>query len=217
MIEPPSLESKVLASVFVATSSGDVSLTLARGEVLMVAGPNGAGKSALLYSIYRSIGKGLADYYAGHRQITFNHGWENVSSDKDQLATYQFENFSSSNRYKNHWSEDVFNSIIKRLFQDEVKYNSDLVELLDHDPINAQKFKKTNPSPIAKLNSVFDAARMAVRFEVDVRGLRATRGIGKYDIDQLSDGERAALFIAGAILIQDPAYPLHACVHNVPQ
>jgi ABC-type cobalamin/Fe3+-siderophores transport system ATPase subunit len=203
MTIPTSSDPIILASASFATNSGSTSLNITRGQVVMVAGPNGAGKSALLYSIYRSIGPTRSHYYAGHRQITFNHGWENSSQDIDQLKTSLFQNYDSSNRYKNHWAEDVFKSIIKRLSQEDAEYKSRIVDILESDPSGAQILKRKDPSPVDKLNTVFKAARMAVRFRIGNRGLRAVRNGAEYEIDQLSDGERSALFIACAVLVQD--------------
>jgi energy-coupling factor transporter ATP-binding protein EcfA2 len=45
---------------------------------------------------------------------------------------------------------------------------------------------------------------MAVRFEQTNWGIRARRDGQFYDIDQLSDGERAALLVVAAIIVQDP-------------
>lgn len=38
---------------------------------------------------------------------------------------------------------------------------------------------------------------------IDPLGLLVCRGDSKYQIDQMSDGERAAFFLAGAIITQD--------------
>lgn len=204
MIETENPPSVTLASFQLPTGSGAATIEIKTGDAFMVAGPNGAGKSALLYTIYRAIGAGRSEYYPGHRQITFNNGWDNLAQDIDQMRTNMFTNVDIFNRYKNHWAEDYFKSVVRRLANADAAYNSSLVSLIDDDAEKAVLRKKKFPGPIETLNRVFQSARMAVRFKASGRGLRVIRGPVEYDIDQLSDGERAALFIAGAVIVQEP-------------
>lgn len=193
-----------LAHISIATPSGPVPISIRTGDAFMVAGPNGVGKSALLYSIYRSIGSGKAEYYPGHRQITFNNGWDTLGQDIDQLRTNLYTHVDVFNRYKNHWAEDMFKSVVRRLSNLDATHNARISQLLDLSADEAIKYKAENTGPIETLNAVFAAARMAVRFVPSGRGLRAKREGMEYDIEQLSDGERAALLIAGAVIVQDP-------------
>ncbi|WDA40337.1 AAA family ATPase [Erythrobacter sp. BLCC-B19] len=204
MIDTVNLQPVTLGVVEFLTNSGPAKIPIKTGDAFMVAGPNGAGKSALLYTIYRSVGAGRAEYYPGHRQITFNNGWDNLAQDINQLRTNMFTHVDVFNRYKNQWAEDLFKSVVRRLANTDAAYNAELVRLLGNNPDEAQAEHKAQPGPVETLNRVFQAARMAVRFKSSGRGLRVVRENNEYDIDQLSDGERAALFVAGAVIVQDP-------------
>lgn len=188
----------VLAEFDVQTASGFGRLSMKAGTVTMVTGPNGVGKSAFLYSVYRGIGAGRSEYYPGHRQINFNNGWDNLGQDITQLKLNQYTHIDNFNRYKSAWSEDHFKSVVRRLAQADAAYNAKLIIELkagrDSDIIG----------PLEKLNIVFESARMAVRFVSTPLGIRAERQTIQYDIDQMSDGERAAYFVAAAIIVQEP-------------
>jgi hypothetical protein len=76
-------------------------------------------------------------------------------------------------------------------------------------------------APMEVLNSVFTAARMAVRFRITDIGITADRSGAHYQVDRLSDGERAALFIVsaivnrttpGVIIIDEPERHLHPSI-----
>lgn len=193
-----------LGTIAVPTVDGELQIAIASGQSFMVAGPNGVGKSALLYMMYRAIGAGRAEYYPGHRQITFNQGWDTLGQDIDQLKTNLYTHIEVFNRYKNHWSEDMFKSVVKRLTRADAAYNSRIVAAITRSPEEAKRIKEEFPGPVDVLNRVFSTARLPISFVLSAGGLRARRAGMEYDIDQLSDGERAALLITGAAIVQDP-------------
>ncbi len=85
-------------SIPIDTSAGGEFLHVSTGSVTLVVGPNGVGKSALLQDLYRRLPTGLANYYPGHRQITFSHGWENLQMSLTDLDLNLFQQFDSFNR-----------------------------------------------------------------------------------------------------------------------
>lgn len=220
------------------TSAGMQSLLISPGSITLVTGPNGVGKSALLVTLYRALPQGVGTYLPGHRQINFNNGWETIGQDATQLITNLFQHFDSFNRYKGHWAEDQFKSTIKRLLHTESSYNRNfrgtISDIIATDNAKAVELSKARTSPIDTLNLIFEEARLPVSFTLTADGLSANREGISYQIDAMSDGERAALFIVSTmvtqsdnsvVLIDEPEKHLHpsitallieACVRAMP-
>lgn len=177
-------------------------LAFEQGSITLVAGANGAGKSALLYELFRRLPAQAAAYYPGHRQITFNNGWDNLQQDMLQLSQYFHSQTGNFNRYKSSWAEDHFKMVVKKLQNMESKYRGDLFERFREGAPDALEEARGKASPLGRLNAVFGSAGLAVRLSIDEFGLLVTRGSDTYRVDQMSDGERAALFLVGAIITQ---------------
>lgn len=172
------------------------------GEVTLIAGANGVGKSALLYDLYKSMPLGGATYYPGHRQITFNNGWDNLQQDMTQLVSNFYNHYDAFNRYKGSWGEDHFKSVVKKLGNRETIYRGELFLRIRDEEAAAIAEAKELQSPLGHLNAIFSAAGLMISLSLDETGLLVSRGEARYRIDQMSDGERAALFVVGAILTQ---------------
>lgn len=205
---------------FLETTAGVKPLALPLGTVTLVVGPNGVGKSALLQDIYRKLPTGEASYYPGHRQITFSHGWENMQMSLTDLDANLFSQVDSFNRYKSVWPEEQFKSVIRRLQNSESAYNQELIANLQAGG-DSFSLLSQRASPIQLLNTIFQTARMSVSFKITDIGITAVRGSSEYQIDRLSDGERAALFIAaavvnrrtgGVVIIDEPERHLHPSI-----
>jgi ATPase subunit of ABC transporter with duplicated ATPase domains len=207
-------------SVVLETTAGLQPLALPSGTVTLIVGPNGVGKSALLQDIYRKLPTGQANYYPGHRQITFSHGWENLQMSLTDLDNNLFAQIEGFNRYKSVWPEEQFKSVLRRIQNAEAAYNEELIEQLRTGG-DAAYLLSQKGSPVQLLNTIFQTARMAVSFKLTDIGLTAVRDNSEYQVDRLSDGERAALFLAAAIvnrrsegvlLIDEPERHLHPSI-----
>lgn len=173
------------------------------GQVCLVVGPNGVGKSALLHQLFRNIGQSLSDYYPGHRSITFSHGHENLSMNIADLDKQFWTNTESFNRYRNHWPEEQFKSVIRKIQHAQAAHNEKIIKRI-RDGEDGTILAQLNDSPIAKINHCFHIAGLPIVFDLDIDGFTARRSDNRYSIDRLSDGERAALFIVGAIVTTFP-------------
>ncbi|WP_333914945.1 AAA family ATPase [Sphingomonas sp. LR60] len=165
----------------------------------LVIGPNGAGKSAFAHLIYKSLPQGLAEFFPGHRQIYFSSDhFDFLGQPIDQLHANLYDQGQVSNRFRSAWSEDHLKSVLKRLTNDEFQYVWDIAESAQsYAPIGSEK------GPLSVLNSIFKSVDLPVTFTIEAGQLRATRDGGStYAIDRLSDGERAALLLVAAIIVQ---------------
>ena len=182
-------------------SDGQVSLPLARGKVYIIAGPNGTGKSALLVELYRALGSETATYLPGHRQIHFNSDWDATSRGLEQIYQQLFTNHGHFNRYKNSWAEDQFKSEMRMLQNKAAEYDRSFRSRIQARKTFQEPQDSFLDSPLDRVNEIFSQARLPVRFIPTAKGLSAQRGVGPpYSIERLSDGERAALFIAAAFV-----------------
>lgn len=207
-------------AVVIDSHAGPLPVPLDSGTVTLIVGPNGVGKSALLQDIYRRLPTDQVSYYPGHRQITFSHGWENLQMSLTDLDNNLFAQTEGFNRYKSVWPEEQFKSVLRRLQHAEAAYNQELISRLDPTGDNSSVLSRRE-SPVQLLNTIFQTARMAVSFKLTDIGLTAVRGGAEYQVDRLSDGERAALFVAtaivnrragGVVIIDEPERHLHPSI-----
>lgn len=211
-----------MANIQIQTPQGLNAVNVEPGQVHLIVGPNGVGKSALLQDMYRSQSPGYVSYYPGHRQITFSHGLDNLQMSFLDLTNNLFSQTEGFNRYKSVWPEEQFKHILKRLQNAENAYNHELLDKVRSET-DDQDLLHQQGSPIQLLNRIFEEARMAVRFLLSDDGLSAFRSGSVYTVDRLSDGERAALFMAaavvgrrteGSVLIDEPERHLHPSISS---
>ncbi|WP_083671034.1 AAA family ATPase [Roseomonas gilardii] len=182
------------------TSGDKINLPLEAGQLTLIIGPNGAGKSSLVDEINNAFSSSHeVERFSGYRQIHFN------GDDIDQIGQ-GMETFSNnirigSNRYQNHMSEQHLKSVMKRIMNKQTEAATAALGCIESGMTLAQANQK-HPQPIVTINEIFVAAKLPVKLTVDTVGLRASRDGEIYNISQLSDGERAALLLAGATVIR---------------
>jgi ABC-type cobalamin/Fe3+-siderophores transport system ATPase subunit len=174
-------------------------IRLAIGESTVVAGPNGVGKSALLGEINRCIaGVHGVETFFGNRQIQFQ------SEEIDQvgnLKVLQGQVRDHVTRFRHPWGEQHLKSVVRRITTLQFQNTNDIVRSQDSGLAFAEA-KAKHPEVLARLNGVFEAARLPVRIVLRDGLLKAERDGSEYGIERMSDGERAALLVVGAVLIQ---------------
>lgn len=181
---------------------GAIQLDLRAGECVLVAGPNGTGKSALLSTIYRALGQGSnTEYLPGHRQITFNN--ENIEFTQmlpEQLAMNNYGNPDAHGRYRSLWAEEHLRNTLKMLSRAEIQFSQRALHAVQNNNAAEIALLQHKRSPVGDLNYVFESARLPIQLIFVGGSFRAQRGPVTYTIDKLSDGERAALFIASSVI-----------------
>jgi ABC-type multidrug transport system ATPase subunit len=177
---------------------------LKSGAVFAVVGPNGVGKSALLEEMFGQLRHHAdTEKFSGHRQIYFQ------SDDVDAIglswsALQQNLSNESVNRLRNPFGEQHLRSVIRRIIDRQNQDNHDMMQDI-RSGTSLEDAEARHSIMLDELNGVFSAARMAVDFVIDGGTLRARRSGIVYGIEKMSDGERAALLVAGAVLVRPPS------------
>ena len=178
-------------------------ISLRTGELTAIVGPNGVGKSALIDEISRTLHSySDTELFSGFRQIYFQ------SDDVDQVGQ-SLEQFRAQligvhvNRVRSPWGEQHLRSVVRRIINRQNQDNHDMLDTLKQDQkATLSQVETEHARALDELNSVFEAGRLAVRIIMDNGTLRARRECTTYGIDRMSDGERAALLLVGAILVR---------------
>ncbi|MDE1906565.1 MAG: AAA family ATPase [Rhodospirillales bacterium] len=184
-------------------ASTNLDLSLKSGEAVIVTGPNGAGKSSLLSEIAGNLRAGNAqvETFFGHRHIQF------ASADVDQvgMSLVQLRQNLPHNatRFYNPWGEQHLRSVVRRLIDVQAQRAHAVIEA-QRRGVEFGRAIADNPPVLESLNSIFAAARLPIKIIFSDGTLRVTRGDFNYGIDRMSDGERAALLLVGAVLVQSP-------------
>lgn len=173
-------------------------LHLDRGGLVIVTGPNGVGKSSFIENLRNPDSVSVERFFGG-REIHFS---SNDTDHVGQKVPELLSQFSGNvKRYRNPWGQQHLKSVIRRILDSQAQTAQEILELVRRGETLADAEVKF-PQPISQINSVFDAARLPVRLAMENGGLLAKQSGATYGIDRLSDGERAALLLVGAIVIQ---------------
>ncbi len=175
-------------------------LRLATGEITIVTGPNGVGKSALLGEIARSCGEGdVVETFFGGRAVSFE--TENVDQIEHSLQTVSQQFRQSTTRFRQPHRDQQFKSIIRRIINAQTQSTEDVLKASESGVLLADAIL-AHPRPLNTINSIFATALLPIEMVLREGVLKARRGLSEYGIDRLSDGERAALLIAGAVVVR---------------
>ena len=190
-------------NVQIMEQSGQVAtnIVIQSGQTLFIAGPNGVGKSALIDHISAAAGLSNAiETFSGHRQITFqNDDVENVGQKLSEFEMQLRQHRANANRYRGSWGEQHLRSVIKRILNSQNQTNDDIVGKLESG-VDKEIVFNQHKRILTTISEIFDAARIPISFRLASGSLQAFRNGDYYSVDRLSDGERASLLLAGAVL-----------------
>jgi energy-coupling factor transporter ATP-binding protein EcfA2 len=196
---------QIQIQLFVLSPEGEpepINLELRTGQVAVITGPNGSGKSALIAEIAKQIfGQKLGvEAFFGSRHIQFQSddidqmGWS-ISQLNEQLNL-------AVNRFRHPWGEMHLKSIIRRISLLQSQNYFKIIEDQKKD-ISFSRALAAHPPLLDSINTVFSAANIGVEIIQSGGLLRACRNGNQYGIERMSDGERAALLLVCAVLVQE--------------
>ncbi|MFF5182150.1 AAA family ATPase [Micromonospora sp. NPDC000316] len=184
-------------------------LSVHAGETLVFVGPNGAGKSAL--SFWMSVNKGDSSApivrVIAHRRIWLSSaGAEMTTSQRTQTeATFEAYDSQPNSRTTVVLDEQRSARVLYDLLAKVNMRNALAADRYDRGEVAAAD-DGVEEGMLAKLERVFAAAGMALRFRVaDTGGFDAVTEAGTaYPISQMSDGEKGAFLLASEALLAPP-------------
>lgn len=201
-----------------------VELPLSTIAPLFIVGPNGAGKSGLMLSLYRG-NHATAVCIAAHRQTLMESNSvpfsprekinnENTTKGQDRLPNARWREWNSPIRSGLVIADliDADNALSRKVREKIALGNT----------VEAEKLAADSP-PLDIISELFSGSGIPIKLAIaeDSTIIASKNGGPTYSIASLSDGERAALLIAGIvlttkknslILIDEPERHLHASI-----
>jgi ABC-type cobalamin/Fe3+-siderophores transport system ATPase subunit len=208
------MTSENLANPFVTAVSlldgNTCTLPVGTDAPLFIVGPNGVGKSALMLKLFHlNHAEHQVVRVAAHRQTWMESNA--VPFAPAQRAMYQQSKYneeaSVDARWKQSNSEKITGLILANVVDAENALARQSRSALQTGDIDAAKRASARLSPLDTINILFSTSGIPISLSLDSsNALVASRNGGDaYSIAQLSDGERAALLIAGEVLTSPPS------------
>ena len=202
----------------------DLPVPLEHGEALFVVGANGAGKSSLLHHLGRQAS--ATKHIVAYRQTALPGSTVGLTAERRAGAKEEIVRYNSREiyRWRDPYGETRLSSTLFDLANHENMRARTVVRHLDAGkPTEAEAERVANPSAIDQINEIFAKARFGVSIDL-IEGDRfvARRPGGvSFDMEQMSDGERAAALLTAdvitadsdtLILIDEPERHLHRSI-----
>lgn len=202
----------------------ELQLPVSSSAPLFVVGPNGAGKSGLISTLFR-LNHADAVRISAHRQ-TWMESNAVPFSPQDKIRNEQNARGQDSQpdaRWK-EWNAAVRSGlVIADLIESDNKLSRQLADAYrSGNEAEAVKLS-AEPQPLAEITELFAGSGIPIKLAIGENStITASKNGGTpYSIALLSDGERAALLIAGTvltakkgalILVDEPERHLHASI-----
>lgn len=221
----PGCEVPVVFSTTIPLFDGEtIELPVAAAKPLFVVGPNGSGKSGLMLSLYRNNSANSVRISA-HRQTWMESNFvpftpqDKVSTEANTKA----QDSQATARYKEWNSQARSGLIIADLIDSENELSRKVrAAVFAGDAAKAAKIAASLP-PLDVISELFAASGIPIKLSIEANNaiVASKREGAPYSIAALSDGERAALLIAGTVLtapknsliiVDEPERHLHASI-----
>ncbi|MBP2308371.1 AAA family ATPase [Azospirillum melinis] len=206
------------------TNDSVIDLPISYDVPLFIVGPNGAGKSGMMLALYRKNHSNAVRITA-HRQNWMENNYVPFSPQEKMSTENHIK--SQDNDPSARWMEWSSSSrsgiVIADLIDSDNKISRKVrEELAAGNKEEAQKLAAESP-PLDIISDLFLGAGIPIKLTIaDNSSIFASKNGGStYSIAALSDGERAALLIAGSvltakrhslILIDEPERHLHTSI-----
>ncbi len=199
-------------------------IALNKGDYLFVLGANGTGKSSLMLSIY-APNYNNARRILAHRQNWFASGAVNITAQQrfEIGNNVQSRDSSADSRWKDDYAQYRATMAIYDLIDAENIRALDIAKAADQNDMPQVAKLAAKPSPVNKLNTILRLSNLPITLSIEAgaRVMASRNGGSKYDVAELSDGERSALLIASNVLtvpngtllvIDEPERHLHRSI-----
>lgn len=201
-----------------------LALPVALATPLFVVGPNGAGKSGLMQALYR---QNLANAVriSAQRQTWMESNFVPFTPQNkaETEANTKSQDSHNTARYK-EWNAQARSGLV---IADLINADNELsrkvrIAVVEGDNANAAKIA-SSPPPLDVISELFATSGIPIKLSIEENSAIVASKLGgnSYSIAALSDGERAALLIAGTVLtapknsviiVDEPERHLHASI-----
>ena len=186
----------------------DEYIEMRTGDILFVLGANGTGKSGLMHCLNKQNSDKTC-WIRSTRQTFFGDKFNMLRSKQVKSAEVYIQ--SSEKQYKSRFVDehvsDKPNIVISKFMRMIQKQNAELSRFTRLEGGTASTYWKENKSLLDRLNHILCKVNLPVVAEEigDNEDVLVCNSNGdKYDIAQLSDGERTAVLIAAEIITVPP-------------
>lgn len=197
-----------IESIAIPTPSGNLQIDLPTGTPLFVLGANGTGKSALMSNLAMTSDN---TYLASaHRTV-----WMNSAANELSATEYAAARQTIAHRMQSpdvRWSNPDRHvrsraaTVLTGLHTVQRLRDRRIVNALESGSVDTlQRYRDESMDPIHIINGVLKAATMPISVSLDAREEHfvASKGDATYPVNELSDGERNAFLLAGAVVTED--------------
>jgi ABC-type cobalamin/Fe3+-siderophores transport system ATPase subunit len=199
-------------------------IELNNGEFLFVLGANGTGKSSLMLNFYSPHQK-VARRIVSHRQNWFESGGLNMTAQQrtNTGSNIQSQDAGPHSRWKDDYAAQRASMAIYDLIDAENVRARGIARAADAKDLKEVQKLAAMQSPLSKINTLLKLSNLPIELSIEEgQKLNASRNGGqRYDVAELSDGERNALLIASNVLtapagtlfvIDEPERHLHRSI-----
>lgn len=187
-----------------------ITLPLSGGDRVFLLGSNGTGKSSFLQALKRQQNNTTKVLrVAAHRQMTTQSGAIQMTAagrQQHEQNTSAWEQQDQA-RYADQPRIDRVQALLFDLVNEQVLLDQEVAKHGRADPSGAQfHLVRAKESPVDKLNRLLASAQLKTTVKIDgFNAVQAQREGGEpFDFAQVSDGERAAIFLAATVLTAAP-------------
>ena len=196
--------------IITTIDSEPLSIPLKAGTRVFVVGPNGSGKSALIQHAVTSLGSQNVRRISAHRQTWLESGAISLTPQGRREFGQQHDNQERNPVYR--WREwNPQGQLSSVMFDLVAKDNDQARRIADQaragNYMEMERIVNCEPGVFDQINELLDLANLAVTVENSAGENLFARSKGtneRYDIAQMSDGERNAVILAANVLTVKP-------------
>lgn len=187
----------------VPTAGESVQLPIAAKQPLLIVGANGSGKSSLMQKLYQANHQN-AIRISAHRQnwMESNHVTFSPLDKVQNQNNIRNQDLQAQGRWK-EWNAPARSTmVISDLLEDDNDHAREVRRLLASGDNAGAELRSTTPSALEKINLLLAGSGVPISLSIGSNSslMAAKNGSAPFSAEALSDGERNALLISGAIL-----------------
>ncbi len=178
-----------------------VDRSVSAGDIILFVGPNGSGKSFILQGLFNSVGSRATVFLSGHRNISLQSAdYATTPTSAKNTLTNVTSNARHAGRVRSPDPDGELRARLQGLVEAENAFN--------YRFRRRELAPNETTSPVDHANRILSSGGLRPSLVITPEGLKASVASSLLSVDQLSDGERAALLLCAAVVCADPGTTL---------